>query len=509
MGRRKIGAFTELSHFTVHPPSVQLLPLVFSERRRVVVLGEIDIGATDAIHVGMLDPQDTATIHLLHERWMREIIPVHLTDWEISIALDEGYGGRGDLGDGHIVDSNKPGVVHDSPVPDLIDDLLLRAVATGASDIHVECYPRDVDVRFRIDGVLHQLPTPISPSNVAEVVSRIKVLAKLNIAEHRVPQDGRFRIVVTDGMRRDRVDFRVSTLPGPGGEDAVLRVLNAKTGLLPIEKLGMLPDHADTFERIIKNPEGAVFVTGPTGSGKTTTLYSALTRVNDGRRKILTAEDPIEYQLDKVNQKQVGPNLTMARLARTFLRQDPDVILVGEVRDAETAVMVNKAAATGHLVLTTLHTGDSFGVVPRLETLGLERDQIAENLLAAVSQRLVRRICPDCAEEAKPSPEAARVLSTLIRGQRFQKGRGCEHCYDTGYRGRTGLYEILVVDEALQDAISHGESITSLRLQAREQGFRTLVEDGLSKARDGLTSLDEILRVLPYRQIKGVLKELA
>jgi len=509
MPRSTIGTFTELSQFEVDPESVQLLSLPFAERRHVVILGKVVPGDDDPIHVGMLDPDDHATIEMLRKKWLREIVPVKLTPYEINQALDRGYGDGLQVSAEHVIDMKQPEVDHNSSVPDLVDDILLRAVATGASDIHVECYRDDVDVRLRVDGVLHQLPTEITPMNIANAVSRIKVLANLDVAERRLPQDGRFRVVVVDGARHNPVDFRVSILPGPKGEDAVLRVLNAMTGLLPIEKLGMLPDHAERFEWLISNPEGAIFVTGPTGSGKTTTLYSALMRVNDGERKILTAEDPIEYHLDKINQKQVGATLNMANLARAFLRQDPDVILVGEVRDDETATMVAKAAATGHLVLSTLHTGDTFGAVPRLVSLGLTRDQVAESLLAVVAQRLVRRICKDCKVEAAVDPKISRVLGALVEGGTYYRGEGCDHCADRGYRGRVGLYELLVVDEELQSAIGRGEPIADLRRSARTQGFRALIEDGLEKAAAGVTSLEELVRAVPYRQIKATLDERA
>ena len=507
MARSKLAKHTELSQFEVHPPSVRLLQLPFAESRQVVILGKVVEGETTPIHVGMLDTDDHATIGMLHRKWLREIIPVLLTPYEINEVLERGYGDGIPDDNTHVIHMSQPEVNLESTVPSLVDDILLRAVATGASDIHIECYRTDVDVRLRIDGVLRQMPTLVTPDNVGNAVTRIKVLANLDVAERRVPQDGRFRVTVVDGERFNPVDFRVSIVPGPSGEDAVLRVLNAMTGLLPIEKLGMLDDHAEKFEWLINNPEGAVFVTGPTGSGKTTTLYSALMRVNDGTRKILTAENPIEYYLEKINQKQVNPSLNMASLARAFLRQDPDVILVGEVRDEETATMVAKAASTGHLVLSTLHTGDTFGAVPRLMSLGLPPDQVAESILAVLAQRLVRRICPDCKVEYEPTPEMKRVLGGLIEGHTFYRGEGCSHCHGVGYRGRVGLYELLVVDEELQTSIGRGEPIAELRRAARARGFRALIEDGLEKARMGITTLDELLRAVPYRQIKAVLDE--
>ncbi|MEE2904368.1 MAG: GspE/PulE family protein [Myxococcota bacterium] len=507
MARTTIDDFSELSQFKIVPAAVRQLPLPFATQKRVVILGEFNPGSEEEVTLGMANPNDLETIHLLSSKWHREIKPVQLTPFEINKALDQGYGDGLAYTNEHVVNMRSSLVTLESTIPEQVDDVLLRAVGTGASDIHIESYQDDVDVRLRVDGVLHQLQTFLSPENIAAAVSRIKVLAQLDIGDRRIAQDGRISVVVVDGERKNPVDFRVSILPGPAGEDAVLRVLNPMTGLMPMDKLGFSEEHSKDFQALVENPEGAIFVTGPTGSGKTTTLYSALMHLNNGRRKVLTAEDPIEYRLDKINQKQVTPSLTMSNLARAFLRQDPDVILIGEVRDQDTAETVSKAASTGHLVLSTLHTGDCFGVVPRLQSLGLEEDEIAESLVGVLAQRLVRRNCKYCKAEQEVSERQASLLGTTVSGATYYAGQGCEHCFETGYRGRAGLYELLVVDEELQDAIARSEPTTTLRTSARNHGFKTLFEDGITKAQAGDTSLDELIRVVPFRQIKAMTEQ--
>ena len=514
MPRKKLKRFTELAHFELHPPSIQMLSLAFCSRNRVVVLGRVDLSSQEVVHLGMLEPDRDELIQALAVRWARPVVPVQLNQYEINKALDAGFGaGFVDEDEfAHVLDLSTPAAEADASARALVDDMLLHAIAQRASDIHLESYAADVDVRLRIDGVLHQLNTHIDPENLSQVSNRLKIMSSLDITEHRHAQDGRFRALVKDGTRRTAVDFRISVLPGPYGEDMVIRVLDSKATLIGLEKLGMSERDLARFRAVLDNPEGTILVTGPTGSGKTTTLYSALGRLNDGTRKILTAEDPIEYYLPKINQKQVHPTQDMAALARAFLRQDPDVLLIGEIRDRETARVTARAAVTGHLVFSTLHTADSIGSIPRLRLLGLTDQEIADTLLLVVSQRLARRICGSCSEAVEVTEEQCVLLGSLVDGLQPFRGRGCEKCRGTGILGRVGIFELLVVDEKLQAHIADSMPTAELRQHLRSgdggdgghgesSQFVPLIDDGLQKVRDGVISLDELLRIVPYRQI--------
>lgn len=494
--------FSELGHHELDRASIRLLPEPFCRRNHVVVLGKVDrAAAREPVTVGMLAPEDATTRLHIADFLQRPLHVVRLNRHEIERALASGFGAGAAVQADLVIRPRPP-----SPRPDaveLIDRLLASAVARKASDIHIETYADDVDLRLRVDGILHQTFTEMAPANVAEVVSRIKVLANLDIAERRQPQDGRIRAVIEgDGGGEARVvDFRVSVVPSPWGEDVVIRILDAGAGLVPVARLGMSAEMEALFLRLLTNPEGLVLVTGPTGSGKTTTLYAALAQINDGRRKIITAEDPIEYYVAKVNQKQVSAQMTHAALLRAMLRQDPNVLLVGELRDLETGSMALNAAGTGHLVLGTLHTGDAVGTVARLRGLGLDDTDIANALLAVLAQRLVRRICPDCSQPGAATPAEIELCGPLLEGVEVKEGRGCEACQHTGYRGRIGLYELLLGDPGLQDLIVAGAHNVKLRAHARANGFRTLVDDGLAKVAAGITTLAELVRVVPYRHI--------
>ena len=499
--------FTELEHFEVDPRSVRLLDEAFCRERQVVVLGVVERESAEPVTVGMVEPRRRSLAREVATRLGREVRPVGLNAFEVGRALDRGWG-YGDPVVERTVLALAP--VGDAPfrpglgAPELVDGILSRAVELGASDVHLESYAHDVDVRFRVDGVLRQVATPLARDNVAAVIARLKVLAELDIAERRLAQDGRIRATWRDGGGERPIDFRLSIVPGPAGEDAVLRILDRATAILGLEQLGFAGDDLATFERLIANPEGLVLVTGPTGSGKTTTLYAAIARINSPENKILTAENPIEYRFPKANQKQVSEQMGFADYARAFLRQNPDVILIGEVRDEETADAAVRAAQTGHLVLSTLHTNDAVRTVSRLATLGVEPGMLAGCLLGAVSQRLVRRVCRHCREEAPPTAEEARRLG-LGAGERFARGRGCEACDGRGTKGRTGLYELFVVDSATADAIADRVPVHELRRRAVERGMRTLLDDALAKARQGTVPLAEVLRAVPYRMIEDAL----
>ncbi|HWK35536.1 type II secretion system ATPase GspE [Sphingomonas sp.] len=380
----------------------------------------------------------------------------------------------------------------DSPVIRLINALLLEAIKEGASDVHVETTEKKLVVRFRIDGVLRDIVEP-QRALAPLLVSRIKVMAKLDIAEKRVPQDGR----VTLRIGGHDVDARVSTIPTQHGERVVMRLLEKGSLKLDLGGLGMSERDVETFQRLLDKPHGILLVTGPTGSGKTTTLYSALTRLNDRKRNVMTVEDPIEYELPGVAQTQVNPrtDMTFARGLRAILRQDPDVIMVGEIRDHETAEVAVRSAMTGHFVLSTLHTNSAIGSVTRLVDMGVERYLLAPMVVGLAAQRLVRRLCPDCRWQDSASEADSRLLGGALKpGKAIWRAGGCDHCHGEGYRGRAGLYEVVAVDEALQGMIHDGASEAKLEKEARKKN-PSLLDDGVAKIRAGTTTVEEVARV--------------
>lgn len=381
----------------------------------------------------------------------------------------------------------------DSPVIRLINALLLEAVKEGASDVHVETQEKRVVVRFRIDGVLRDKLEPrreLAPL----LVSRIKVMAKLDIAEKRVPQDGR----VTLRIGGHDVDARVSTLPTQHGERVVMRLLEKGSLKLDLEHLGMSARDREVFARLLERPHGMLLVTGPTGSGKTTSLYAALQRLNDRKRNIMTVEDPIEYELAGIGQTQVNARtgMTFARGLRAILRQDPDVIMVGEIRDQETAEVAVRSAMTGHFVLSTLHTNSAVGSVTRLIDMGVERYLLAPMLVGLAAQRLVRRLCPSCRREDVASEGDAMLLGGALKaGEPVWRAVGCDECHGDGYRGRAGLYEVVPVDECFQAMIHDGASEAEIEAHARKTS-PALLDDGVAKAKAGVTTVEEVARVV-------------
>ncbi len=404
-----------------------------------------------------------------------------------TLSKFEGRGGSIDLDELRMmIDSN--------PVKKLLNLVLLQAIKDKASDIHFEPFEDEFKMRYRIDGVLYEMVPP--PRHIAYAISsRIKVMANLDIAERRMPQDGRIPLLVS----QNPVDLRVSVLPTMFGESVVLRVLDRSNVSLDLAKLGMREDDLRVYRQIMTRPHGIIIVTGPTGSGKTTTLYASLRELNSVEVKILTAEDPVEYDIDGLIQLQVNPDigLTFARALRSFLRQDPDIILVGEVRDKETAVMAVQSALTGHLVFSTLHTNDAPSSIARLLDLGLEPFQVTAALEAIVAQRLVRRICEHCKEEYEPTEELLMELNLRlddVKGQHFFYGRGCDYCNNTGYRGRMGIFEVMPLDEELRELIMKQASSNVLRSEARRRGMRSLRESGLLAIYDGMTTIEEVVR---------------
>ena len=381
-----------------------------------------------------------------------------------------------------------------APVIRMINALLLQALRERASDLHFEPYEARSVVRFRVDGVLRDIIEPPRALHAA-IVSRLKIMASLDIAEKRLPQDGRIALKLGD----KQVDVRMSTLPTGAGERVVLRLLDKDSARLDLTALGMREDTLDSIDRLIREPHGIVLVTGPTGSGKTTTLYAALSRLPRGTTNMMTVEDPIEYALDGVAQTQVSQriDLNFARALRAILRQDPDVIMIGEIRDLETAQIAVQASLTGHLVLATLHTNDAASAVTRLADMGVEPYLLASSLLGVLAQRLVRTLCPTCRAAMAPSGGEAKLLTNLglPATQPIWNAAGCAACNDTGYRGRTGVYELLIVDDSIRRLIHDGAGELKLRDAAIRAGMRTLRADGARWVTDGATSLAELVRI--------------
>ena len=386
-------------------------------------------------------------------------------------------------------------VVNRPPVIRLVNDILFRALQLRASDIHVHPYEAKIQIRYRIDGILYDTLS-LNKNVLPLIISRIKVMAGMDIAERRLPQDGRCSVRL--GQRE--VDLRISTVPTSYGERSVLRLLDKSTGLFGLNELGLCDEDLHKFDSLLNRSHGVIFVTGPTGSGKSTTLYACLNRINSAEKNVITIEDPIEYQLEGISQIQVASKkgMTFATSLRHVLRQDPDVIMIGEVRDVETARMAIQSSLTGHLVFSTLHTNDSAGAVSRLLDLGVEPYLVSSSLIAIIAQRLVRKVCPDCKKPFEPSSHELKELGLgkmdNISGK-FFVGTGCERCFQTGYRGRTGIYEMMLIDSEIQNLIYKQESAGAIKRFALNAGLKTLRMDGARKVLAGITTISEVLRV--------------
>jgi general secretion pathway protein E len=415
-------------------------------------------------------------------------------NFDVQTAVDRGSDSGGTGIQTHAEDLLN--IANKAPIVKLVNNIFFQAVHSRASDIHIEPYENEARVRFRIDGVLHDVLT-LPKQQIPALLSRLKIMANLNIAERRLPQDGQSRVKIG----RDLVDIRVSVIPTLGGERVMLRLLDKSRGQLSLEQVGFSPDMLTHFRNLINLPHGIILLTGPTGSGKTTTLYAALNELNCEERNILTVEDPIEYQLSGIGQMQVKPkiNLTFANCFRHILRQDPDVIMIGEIRDLETAEIAIQASLTGHLVLSTLHTNDSVSAITRLIDMGIEPYLISSSVIAAMAQRLIRVICPNCKSPDGSQEQMISLLSekekaSLSEG-RFYKGAGCESCIQTGYIGRTGIFELLVIDDDIKELTTKRSCSHVIKQIAVEKGMSTLREDGLCKALAGETTLEEVYRV--------------
>ncbi len=421
-----------------------------------------------------------------------DVEPESIGDLINEMAGDEQLAALENRGESIDLDTIRE-VADSNPVRRLVNMVLLEAIRNRASDIHFEPFEDEFKMRYRIDGLLYEMLPP--PKSIAvAIASRVKVMANLDIAERRLPQDGRIELLVNN----QPVDLRVSVLPTMFGESVVMRVLDRTNVQLDVDRLGMREDDVRIFRQLISRPNGVVVVTGPTGSGKTTTLYAALNELNTVDTKILTAEDPVEYDIDGLVQCQIRDDigLTFGRCLRSFLRQDPDIVLVGEIRDLETAEITVQASLTGHLVFTTLHTNDAPSSIARLLDLGLEPFLITATLEGIVGQRLVRTICPRCKEAFAPTDEMLLELALtpdMVTGKKFFHGAGCDYCRGTGYSGRVGIYEIMLIDEDIRTLIIERRSSNMLREAARKRGMRTLRESGLLAIFDGQTTIEEIV----------------
>ncbi len=486
---------------------LKLLDLDFIKRKNVIPIRRED----NRILVGISDPADIFLVDEVKRRLRRPILLAVTPAADIQRVAEElttapSQGSVEDIihdcheDDVEVVEAKSEEVTDlekiagESPVIRYVNFLVVNAVKEGASDIHIEPGEETLRIRYRIDGILFEQPAPPLAMHAA-IVSRLKIMSNLDIAERRLPQDGRIRAMV----HGRHVDLRLSTLPTAHGEKCVIRILDNRSILIGLERLGMLPDTLKTFVDAIHQPHGILLVTGPTGSGKTTTLYSALRVMDGGKLNISTVEDPIEYQLDFANQVNVreGIGLTFSAALRSLLRQDPDVIMIGEIRDAETARIAVQASLTGHLVLSTLHTNDAPASITRLINIGIEPYLIAASVNAVLAQRLVRKICDKCKQlETNPrEAEAAYLKRHNVDIKTVYRGAGCDKCRNTGYSGRVGLYELLEMNDALRDVITSNPSLMDLRRACHERGMRVLQEDGMLKLQAGQTTIEEIARV--------------
>lgn len=433
------------------------------------------------------------------------VVGERLNDADLEVSLDRFEFGGGDGEEFEVVEENDDidlaalaRASEDAPVVRLVNVLMVDSLRRGASDIHVEPYEKDFRIRFRIDGVLYDVMHP--PLKIRDpLISRLKIMSKLDISEKRLPQDGRIKIRVKIDNRSRELDFRVSTLPTLFGEKVVLRLLDKDKLMLDMTKLGFEQESLDKFKRAIANPYGMVLVTGPTGSGKTNTLYSALQSLNTTETNIMTAEDPVEFNLQGINQVQMKEQigLNFATALRSFLRQDPNIVLVGEIRDFETAEIAIKAALTGHLVLSTLHTNDAPSTISRLVNMGIEPFLVATSVNIIQAQRLIRRICSECKHEVSLPAEGLVELGFKpdeASSLKLYKGKGCKNCNNTGYKGRVGLYEVMEITDELRELIIIGASAMELRRKAIETGMITLRESGLCKIRAGITTIEEVVK---------------
>ncbi|MCR4784969.1 MAG: type II secretion system ATPase GspE [bacterium] len=515
LGKSMNVAFVDLEEKQLDPELVKSIPEHLAKRYNVIPVEQRD----NRLTLAMVDPLNVLAIDDIRLITGFDIKPVIATEDAIKkvinstfettdlVAVDDAVKDIAETDFGNMdveddieetdIDINKlKELVDEAPIVRVVNLIISQAINDKASDIHIEPEVRNVKVRYRVDGVLHDVMSP--PKHIqAPMVSRIKIMSNMDIAERRIPQDGKIH------LRHDgrEFDLRVSTVPCIHGEKVVMRILDRGSVMLGLNKLGFSEANQRMFEDIVEKPYGMILVTGPTGSGKSTTLYSCLNKLNTGLTNIMTIEDPVEYQLPGINQVQVNPKaeLTFASALRAFLRQDPDIIMVGEIRDTETAGIAVESALTGHLVLSTLHTNDAAGAISRLIEMKIEPFLVASSVIGILAQRLARTICPNCKEAYEPEPEAVRRFGLSMYSDtviNFYKGRGCDNCKMTGYKGRTGIHEILTITDRVRALILRRSSTAEIKQAAIEEGMRTMQDDALAKVLSGATSMEESLRVV-------------
>ena len=514
MGLQLNVDFVDLDNMELNPDIVKTIPDNLAKRYNVIAIDLVD----NRIRLAMADPADILAIDDIRLVTGYDIEPVIATESSLKKVIGTQFGSTdlaevedtvkdisaADFGDMEVDDNAEEEVsldeltklVDEAPIVRVVNLIISQAINDKSSDIHIEPDAKSVRVRYRVDGVLHEVMQP--PKHIqAPMVSRIKIMSSLDIAERRIPQDGKIHLK-HDGRE---YDLRVSTLPCVHGEKVVMRILDRGSVMIGLGKLGFYPEIQAQLETMVDKPYGMVLVTGPTGSGKSTTLYSILNRLNTVGVNIMTVEDPVEYQIAGINQVQQNnkAGLTFAAALRSFLRQDPDIIMVGEIRDGETATIAVESALTGHLVLSTLHTNDSSGAVTRLIEMGIEPFLCSSSLICVLAQRLARTICPNCKEAYVPPMESIRKFGLAAYTDSeitFYKGRGCDTCKMSGYKGRTGIHELLVMSDRIRSLILQRCSTAEIRQCAIEEGMKTMPDDGLRKVLDGITTIEECLRVV-------------
>jgi len=516
IGKQLNVPFITLSHYEIDNQVIESIPEEIVRKYKIVPVDKTG----DTLTVALSDPSNIYLQDELRILTKCKIIPVISFESDIIEAINHYYSGDGssnyeemlkDITDQDVEilqeenleispddlmqDEDDLSVdADDAPVIQLVNLIISEAIKAEASDIHIEPYEKTLRLRYRIDGVLQEMTPPPKKFQKA-IISRIKILSELDIAEKRLPQDGRFKVRI----QNRNIDFRVSTCPVAHGEKVVIRILDQSQLMLNMEELGFDTDILKIFSEYIRKPWGMILITGPTGSGKSTTLYSALSTINDTRKNISTIEDPIEYQLKGINQVQSKPEigLTFASGLRSFLRQDPDIIMVGEIRDLETAEISVRAALTGHLVLSTLHTNDAPSTISRLTDMGVEPFLVTASLIMIVAQRLVRRVCPNCVEEFAPPPEMLRTIEIEPQEEdiKFRRGLGCQICRGTGYKGRIALYELMTITDRIREMVIEGATSTKLKRVALEEGMVSLRMAGVKKILEGATTIEEILGI--------------
>ena len=496
----------ELSNMCIMPAVAALIPVALAERHQIIPIKK----EGKKITLAMVDPTNFYAIDDVRMVSGFDVEPVIATEKDVLQAIRESYGVQ-DLVDKAVnqmrpedgLIANTMQTADDAPIITLVNSLISQAIKDVASDIHIEPQEKTLRVRFRIDGMLREIGS--FPRDIhAAIVARIKIISEMDIAEKRIPQDGRIKIREAG---RD-VDVRVSTLPTIMGEKVVMRLLDQKAVILDINKLGFSPENKEKFRQLYTQSYGMILVTGPTGSGKTTTLYSTLTTVNSPDKNIITLEDPVEYRLPGINQVQVNPKtgLTFANGLRSILRQDPNVVLVGEIRDGETADIAIRASLTGHVVFSTLHTNDAAGTITRLIDMDVEPFLVASSVLGVVAQRLVRVICQGCKESYTPPPDSLERIFVGVTPEEeltLYRGIGCSRCNNNGYRGRMAIHEVMSITSKLREAINRKASSDEISSIAMSQGMITMRQDGIQKALTGLTDLREVMRVAYAGSIEG------